>query len=376
MIRSALVSLFSFCAKYLSWTTKRECSRRWPTRLGARSCRTSERGNAAPGRSPAGFRSVAHRSRGTWASSRAPASSGNDGMPTGSSIRSSKSDSPMRRRLPLGCLSGAGRLATAAEAHHERKREMKLPELTGVIERRLLVNYRVDPDAIVKVLPSPFRPQLVGDAAVAGICLLRLGSMRPAGIPAWVGLRSENAAHRVAVEWDTPDGLRTGVYIPRRDTASAANLLLGGRVYPGEHRPRAFRSGRVRHRLAHRLPPLSMARPVSASMPASPMTWSGARCSPHWPKLLRSSNGDPRAIPRPGTPHRFDGLGLDTAAWKVAPATVEQVSSSFFDDRELFPSGTATLDCALVMRDVPVRWQPLAPLHAPTHTAPVDQAAA
>ena len=93
-----------------------------------------------------------------------------------------------------------------------------LPVLAGVVDRRLLINYSVDPGVIAAILPRPFRPQLVRGRAVAGICLIRLRNMRPAGLPSWIGLTSENAAHRVAVEWDGPDGIRNGVYIPRRDS--------------------------------------------------------------------------------------------------------------------------------------------------------------
>jgi uncharacterized protein YqjF (DUF2071 family) len=86
--------------------------------------------------------------------------------------------------------------------------------LDAVVERRLLMNYRADPDVVARVLPTPFRPLLRHGQAVVGICLLRLGSARPAGLPGAFGLSSENAAHRVAVEWDTPEGIRPGVYIP------------------------------------------------------------------------------------------------------------------------------------------------------------------
>jgi hypothetical protein len=87
------------------------------------------------------------------------------------------------------------------------------PRVRGEIERRLLVNYRVDPEVLAQALPAPFRAQLVEGSAVAGICLIRLGAMRVAGAPRWAGLRSENAAHRMAVEWDDPKGVtRTGVY--------------------------------------------------------------------------------------------------------------------------------------------------------------------
>ncbi len=110
-----------------------------------------------------------------------------------------------------------------------------------VIERRILVNYRVDPDLLGSYLPTPFRPAPVGGHGVAGICLIRLGRIRPAGLPAG-GLRSENAAHRAAVCWDGPDGPVTGMYIPRRDTSSRLAALAGGRLFPGHLHPARFRA--------------------------------------------------------------------------------------------------------------------------------------
>ncbi|HEV2242894.1 MAG TPA: DUF2071 domain-containing protein, partial [Streptosporangiaceae bacterium] len=74
---------------------------------------------------------------------------------------------------------------------------MRAPAVRAVMERRLLVNYRVDPELLAALLPAPFRPVLVGGYGVAGICLIRLGQVRPEGVPARAGLTSENAAHRV-----------------------------------------------------------------------------------------------------------------------------------------------------------------------------------
>jgi hypothetical protein len=56
---------------------------------------------------------------------------------------------------------------------------------------------------------------------------------------------------------------------------------------------------------------------------------------------------------------QFDGLQLQTSAWKVQPAVVTHAHSSFFEDGLIFPPGTAQLDSALVMREVPVGWLPL-----------------
>ncbi|WP_406291790.1 DUF2071 domain-containing protein [Embleya sp. NBC_00896] len=92
--------------------------------------------------------------------------------------------------------------------------------MASTIERRLLVNYRVDPEITARLLPAPLRPVLVRGYAAAGICLIRLARLRPDSAPFGLGLRTENAAHRIAVRWDTSDGPRSGVYIPRRDSDS------------------------------------------------------------------------------------------------------------------------------------------------------------
>ncbi|CAN5901113.1 hypothetical protein BH11GEM2_BH11GEM2_29070 [soil metagenome] len=117
---------------------------------------------------------------------------------------------------------------------------MHVPVVAGIIARRLLVNYRVTPDVLARQLPAPFRPQVVGDGGVAGICLIGLRAVRPRGIPGAFGLSSENAAHRIAVEWDVDGTTHCGVYIPRRDTSSRVNVAIGGRVFPGLHHRAQF----------------------------------------------------------------------------------------------------------------------------------------
>lgn len=117
---------------------------------------------------------------------------------------------------------------------------VRLPQMAGEIERRLLVNYRVEPAALTRLLPAQLRPQLVDGLAVAGICLIRLGGLRPRGLPSLFGLTTENAAHRIAVEWEQDGISRRGVFIPRRDSSSRLTCLLGGRVFPGAHQYAQF----------------------------------------------------------------------------------------------------------------------------------------
>src|SRR5512140_3069620 len=82
---------------------------------------------------------------------------------------------------------------------------MKIPTIQGVIDRRILINFTVDPEIIQKIIPHPFRPKAYKGKAIVGVCLIRLKYIRPKGLPSFIGISSENAAHRIAVEW-TEDG--------------------------------------------------------------------------------------------------------------------------------------------------------------------------
>jgi hypothetical protein len=55
----------------------------------------------------------------------------------------------------------------------------------------------------------------------------------------------------------------------------------------------------------------------------------------------------------------LDGLELRSSAWRVEPVEVLAAESTFFADPKLFPAGSVTLDNALLMRNVPVTWEPL-----------------
>ncbi|MCW2800745.1 MAG: hypothetical protein JWQ70_2217 [Aeromicrobium sp.] len=237
-----------------------------------------------------------------------------------------------------------------------------LPMLAGEIERRILVNYRVDPAAAAKILPAPFRPQTVNGFAVAGICLIRLGSMRPRTLPAWAGLRSENAAHRIAVEWDTPAGIKTGVFIPRRDSNSRTNVAVGGRLYPGEHHRAQFDVSetptelRVGYSSGDGVTHVQVAVRLQDELVGSGLFEDTATASAFFEAGSVGFSATRDA-------NRFDGLQLVTSSWTVEPAEITSVRSSFFEDATRFPRGSAEPDCALVMRNVPVAWRPLERLH-------------
>lgn len=238
---------------------------------------------------------------------------------------------------------------------------MRQPRLVGVVQRRLLVNYRTDPDLIARMLPPPLRPQLINGWAMAGICLIRLGRLRPRFVPAPLGLRSENAAHRIAVTWDTPDGKASGVYIPRRDSGSLVNVMVGGRLFPGWHHRARFD--------VHETP--REVRVAFASSDGTARVDVRARTTRRWPpdsvfgdlaeasEFFRQGSAGYSAT---GDGQCLDGLALRTDAWRVEPVELITVRSSFFDDPVRFPEGSVRPDCGLLMREVAVTWNPLPPM--------------
>ena len=251
---------------------------------------------------------------------------------------------------------------------------MKPPRMSSVVERRLLVNYRVAPEAAASLVPSPMRPQLVDGRAVAGICLIRLGQLRPSGLPGWVGMRSENAAHRIAVEWDGPQGRSTGVYIARRDSGSVINVLAGGRLFPGEHSLARFD---VRE-TARDLHVAFASRDETISVSVDVRTVERFQGSELFADLAQASDFFRRgsagfSATRGG--RCLDGLELRTDAWQVEPVEVRSVRSTVFDDRDRFPRGSAVLDCALLMRQMPVTWHPLSPLRVDAGSTPAANSA-
>jgi hypothetical protein len=233
---------------------------------------------------------------------------------------------------------------------------MKVPIVEGIIKRRMLINFRIEPSVMQKLLPAPFRPKLHGDFAIAGICLIRLEHVRPKGFPRFLGFSSENAAHRVAVEWDDPSlGSQESVFIPRRDTGSLVNHLTGGRLFPGEHHFANFRVLDEGKRIDFAMN--SRDKEVAVRVIGHEARELPARscfCSLNESSAFFRSGSLGYSVTRDR--HRLDGLRLNTFEWKVQPLEVEKVESSFFSNVARFPRGSAVFDHALIMREVRHEW--------------------
>jgi len=245
---------------------------------------------------------------------------------------------------------------------------MKIPAITGIIRRRILLNYRIAPEAVWKVLPEPFRPKLVYGYAIAGICLIRLESIRPKGMPGMFGISSENSAHRIAVTWEGNCGPREGVFVPRRDTDSRLNSLAGGRIFPGVHHHSRFavsdQDGRISLRVDtddHESPLVDLEVSETDGFPPGSIFKTLQESSKFFEAGCVGYSSRPDSC-------TLDGLLLEVRDWRVSPLSIGHVKSDYFDNRSLFPHDSIEFDHALLMRDIPHEWhsEPIMKTQHPT----------
>lgn len=232
---------------------------------------------------------------------------------------------------------------------------MRIPAISGIIDRRILANYRIDPKCMSTVLPAPFRPMLVNGHAIGGICLIRLKRVRPKQFPVPWGIRSENAAHRIAVEWESNGQIKQGVYIPRRDTDSMLNTLAGGRIFPGIHHHAEFTVEEDGDRYSVAMTSDDGLADIHVAGSVVPVfsdnsVFESLETASQFFALGSLGYSDTKAG------GKFDGLELRCENWHVESLHVETIRSSFFEDRSRFPSGSVEFDCALLMRDIVHEW--------------------
>ena len=232
---------------------------------------------------------------------------------------------------------------------------MKIPTLKGIIKRRILVNYQTEPSVIQKILPSGFRPKLHKGKAIAGICLIRIEHIRPKFTPEFVGISSENAAHRIAVEWQENGETREGVYIPRRDTDSFINSAVGGKLFPGEHHKAHFEIAENENRMVFSMKSedetafVKLAGKQGEKFPENSVFATLDEASNFFEKGSLGYSATKNK-------NELDGIILDIKNWKVEPLDLDLIESSFYDDVRIFSRDSIRFDHALLMRNIAHEW--------------------
>lgn len=230
---------------------------------------------------------------------------------------------------------------------------MKIPAIHGYIDRRILINFTADPKAVEKIIPFPFRPKIYKDKAIVGICLIRLKDIKPKGLPDFVGVNSENGAHRIAVEWDEKGETKSGVFIPRRDTSLKLNEFVGGRIFPGKHYHAKFnveeKNGKYHIEFKSSDDTEILIHAGETQLFDSESIFGTLRNASDF-----FENGDLGYSPNK---EKFDGLRLKAYRWEVKPLDVLKVKFSFFENKEVFPEGSVKFDNALLMTNIEHEWR-------------------
>jgi hypothetical protein len=233
---------------------------------------------------------------------------------------------------------------------------MKLPIIHGYIDRRILINFTADPDVIRRIIPKPFRPKTYKEKAIVGICLIRLKNIRPKGFPGFIGISSENGAHRIAVEWDEEGEIKEGVYIPRRDTSLKLNTLVGGRIFPGKHYLAKFNV-----KEANQDYHIDFTSSDNTNISIDAKETDGFVANSIFENLANASNFFEKGeIGYSPNGDKYQGLKLRAYKWQVTPLEVINVQSSFFENEAIFPKGSICFDNALLMKNIEHEWHSIA----------------
>ncbi len=220
--------------------------------------------------------------------------------------------------------------------------------LHGVIDRRILINYSIDPDCVKRIIPDTFSVQLVKAKVIGGICLIRLKSMNLYKGASW-GVSSENAAHRFGVLMDG----KPAVYVQRRDTSSPL-MILGSFLTPTRPSLSKFSINEGEGHFD-----------IQASGPGASFHYKG-RVGSQFPKasvftdlqecsdFFRLGQG---GYSKTKNKKKWEKASLLTDSWSVKRLETLHIKSSFFDNQNLFPEGSIEFDNALLMENIKHTWR-------------------
>lgn len=230
-----------------------------------------------------------------------------------------------------------------------------LPILEGTIARRILLNFRVRPEALAELLPDSVTAEQHNGWAIAGVCLIRLEKLRPKGLPSGVGISSENMAHRIAIRYASKNGTKPGVFIWRRETDRKMVQLLGGRVFPGVHHAASFA-------VEEDADGISMN--VHTDDGQTDIAFSASYLRRWQPTPAFSSFEDVSGFFRQGDcgfscslhGDKLEGMQLRMLRWEMTPLKVQLKRAAFYFESTRFPAGSVQFDCGLAMRGLPHEW--------------------
>jgi hypothetical protein len=231
---------------------------------------------------------------------------------------------------------------------------MKISALTGMMDWRILINFKTELKMLREYLPAPFEPRNHLGFGMAGVCLLNQRNQRIKGLPSALGLHSYQALYWIAVNWEELGETRQGYYIPVRYTSSLLQVAAGGRGYPGLFRLARFKVDQTDQRVKIRMQARDGAElqleaktgrsfpsgSVMRGLPTSQAFFQGPMLSvsPRYKQLV------------------FDRLELQAGSSPLEPLRIEALDDTFFKNISQFSPRSVLFDHALIQTGGKHEW--------------------
>jgi hypothetical protein len=228
--------------------------------------------------------------------------------------------------------------------------------MTTVFRRCLLVNYAVAADVLAAMLPAPLEPDLAAGRGWLSVVIADMQQMRPAGIPAVLGLSYRQIVYRAVVRYRSS----RGVYFLRSDADNrfmnaGGNLLSFFRfhhatvVWAGDGGQQQIA---VRTRDGSADIDLILGADDGAGLPGDSSFAGLSEARQHLVELFTAYH--PRS-----NENRLDVVRISRANWNLTVAPVRSARCGFLDGQGPFPLGSARLDSVFAAHDVPYYWHRL-----------------
>ena len=230
---------------------------------------------------------------------------------------------------------------------------MGLIDITGKIERRILINYRVAPQVLKPILPPQFSPRVKNGFTICGICLIQFSKMRPTFLPEYMGSSSENGTHRFCVQWNNGENLQKGVYVLQRFTNSRLHELGSNLLSPGALSFAKFNSYKDGDEYGVKF---QSNDGYIVNVKAKKSNNFSSSVYDSLEEVSHDFETDSIGY-SPSQKSHYNGVEIITKTWKITPMEIISMQSSFFENENIFPKGSVELDHCFFMEDINHTWR-------------------
>jgi uncharacterized protein YqjF (DUF2071 family) len=221
-----------------------------------------------------------------------------------------------------------------------------------------LVNFAIEPQVLRDALPAAIEPDLHNGKAYLSIVIAAMERMRPAFLPAFLGVSYHQVVYRAVVRHR---GER-GVYFLRSDADNYLMSLAGDWLtffrFHHSHISHQHEAGRVVFRLRPRDAAPAKIHAVfdldqrSKQLPGSSNFATLVAAQEFLVELFTAFGADPRS-------GRVDRVHIKRGAWQIDVVPDLQAYYPLMQGSTLFPPGTAQLDSVFYAVDMPYYWHRL-----------------